>query len=195
MKYTKTQRTAIVIATAILFMAVLAGYYYLNSGRVGLVDKTISLRNLAKSAESTRAQGKEILAIYENTKEARSGLTNFFIPSDSAVTIIQAIETVGTHSGANVSISSIKSHPPEKKDMKIGKIVVSVVVNGSWKEVMKAFQLFETLPYNIRIEKVNMSSSGITGENNEVIKKWQMGFDLSVLTISESISNATTTKK
>jgi Tfp pilus assembly protein PilO len=196
MRYTHAQRTLVVIITAILFMVSVGIYYYLYTGREALIEKTQSSRRLAKSAESTRSQGKEIMSVYENTKEMRSGLSSFFVPTDNAVTIIQSIEAVGTHSGATVSLSSIKSTPPTKNgEIKTGKITVAVSVTGSWSDVMKALQLFETLPFHIVIEKINLNSAGTSGIGNEIVKRWQLGFDLSVLTMDKVNDVATTTKK
>lgn len=189
-------RSLTVLIIVAVFAACLGVYYFISNETSRYTDKTLSARKVIRAAEAARAQSKDIQALYDKSVEARKGITNFFIPSDSAVTALQTIESVGSTSNAVVTISSPKEVLPDgKSGDPTGRISADVSVTGTWKDVIKAFQLFETLPYETTIDNVSFTSSNISKSDSEMMKRWQVSFKISIMTLDKNMfKNASTTK-
>jgi hypothetical protein len=175
MKHTGFRYSMFLIALLILAVAVgMYAYLYTHTG--AMVNKTLSDRAVLKTAQDTRLQGTEVLQLHATTADERAQIRTLFVPAEDAVAVIKAIETVGEQSGAEVTISSINATPPG--DTKIGKVSASVSIDGTWKQVMQAIALFETLPYNRRMNSLTMRS--VDGKSSH----WRASFNLVVGTIA-----------
>ncbi len=172
------RKIALLISFALLAMSTCL-YAYLHAETSTLIGKTLAAREALRSAEATKLQGKDIVNLFEGTKDKRKSLRGLFVASENAVAVIQAIESVGDASGASVSISSIKSVPPTDK-VRIGHVSAAVVISGAWQDVIRALTLFEDLPYDNSISNLALRYSGDG-------RRWQADFDLSVSTISKTL--------
>lgn len=175
MKHTGFRYSIFLIALLVLVVAIgMYVYLYMHTG--ALVNKILSDRSVLKTAQATRLQGTEVLQLHASTVERRAQLQNFFVPAEDAVGVIQAIEKVGELSGASITISSINATPPN--DTKIGRVSSSVAIEGTWRQVMQAITLFETMPYNRRMNSLTMRSVGDKDSH------WRASFSLVVSTIA-----------
>lgn len=156
-------------------------YAYLYIETDALVGKTLSDRNVLTNAAAARLQGSEIIQLHAATAERVSRLGSYFVPSENAVAVIQAIESIGASSGAVVNISSINAAPPDETTH-IGRVSAAVSISGTWKEVTEALALFETLPYDRTMDRLTVRTSG-GGGKAAAPQSWQADFDLSVGTI------------
>jgi hypothetical protein len=176
MKHTGFRYSIFLVALTILGVSAIAyGYLYTKTG--SLVDETLAARAALKGTQAARLQGTEIIQLQLATAERRADLKKFFVPAENAVAVIQAIESIGDASGASVNISSINATAPTDAD-KVGHVSASVDIDGTWKQVMQAIALFETLPYDRSMNALSLRSSGGADP------RWHAGFSLTVGTIS-----------
>ena len=176
MKHTGFRYSIFLVALIILAVSA-AAYAYLYTKTGALIDETLAGRSALKGIQAARLQGTEIIQLEQATADRREELKKFFVPAENAVAVIQAIESIGDLSGATVSISSINATPPTDA-AKVGHVSASVDISGTWKQVMQAITLFETLPYDRRMNALSLRSSG--GADS----LWHANFSLSVGTIT-----------
>lgn len=175
MKHTGFRYSMFLVALLILAVAIgLYAYLYLQTS--AMVDTVLDNRSVLKTAQDTRLQGAEILQLQTATADRRAQLRTLLVPAEDAVAVIKAIEAVGEQSGAAVTISSINATPPN--DTKIGKVSASVSIEGTWRQVLQAVALFETLPYSRRMNALTMRSV------NDKDTRWRASFSLVVGTIA-----------
>ncbi len=179
----KLRNTALLFAAASLFVMV-GLYAYMYRASESFIDSAINARKIANANQAARAQGKEIIRLHESTAAKRDRLARLFVPAENAVAVIQAIESIGNSSGAAVSISSIKSSQSADPKDRIGQVTASVVISGSWKNVMRALELFETLQYQKSIKNVSVNYTGQKKEEKDATRQWQANFDISVATVA-----------
>lgn len=152
-------------------------YTYLYTQTYSLADATVSDRALLKSSETARLQGKDVVALADQTAADRAALPALFVPAENGVEAIKAIESVGNVSGASVDISSINAADPDSSTG-IGRISAAVSIGGTWSQVVQAIRLFETLPYDRTMNQLSLRSLG--GKDS----RWQADFTLTVATLA-----------
>ena len=176
MKHSGLRKGILALTIAGLLLA--SGIYaYMYTQSYALADAVVSDRALLKNSETSRLQGKDIVTLADATSAERAKLPAFFIPAESGVEAIKAIESVGEVSGASVDISSINAADPDESSH-MGRISAAVSIAGTWRQVTEAIALFETLPYDRTINQLSLRSVG--GKDS----RWQADFTLAVATLS-----------
>ncbi|MCX6716201.1 MAG: hypothetical protein NT077_04295 [Candidatus Taylorbacteria bacterium] len=185
MKHPRNTRNIIFLLSIVSLIVAFCLYAYMYQVSNELVDSTISARKIVKDSQTNLVQGKEIIKLHESTAAKRERLSSFFVPAENAVAAIQAIESIGDSSGASVTISSIKTSAPSDTKERIGQVTASVVISGSWGDVMQALELFETLQYQNDIKNVSLNYAGQADGSSGGGRNWQSNFDISVATIQK----------
>ena len=182
-KQLSVQNTVLIFS--VLALAVAAGLYvYMYESTNELVARTLDARRTLALNETARAQGKEMIKLFDSTKEKRGRLSSYFVPSENAVAAIQAIESIGDASGASVELSSIKANPPADAKGRIGQVTALVMIKGQWKNVMEALELFEALPYQKNIRNVSLNGFE-AGEAGKRSYRYESSFDISIATVQK----------
>ena len=173
-----------VVAFSVLAFLVSTGLYaYMYGTTADLVKETLDARKLVMASQAARAQGKEVVRLYEDSSSKREQLLSFFVPAENAVDAILAMESIEDDSGSSVELSYIKSSPGDVKD-RIGKVTSVVMVKGEWRQVMKALELFETLSYQKSIKNVSIGLIE-AGETGKSASRWSLTFDISIATLQK----------
>ena len=180
MKHTGFRNSMFLIALIIL-VASIGIYVYLYKATSDEVAKTLTSRNILRNTQSARLQGNQTLDLLSTTADKRMRSTTYFVPADNAVAVIQAIESIGKQSGATVTISSINATNPDDTTH-VGRVSASVGINGTWKDVLEAIALFETLPYDRSMNQLNLHLADKTADSKDS-SHWQADFNLSVATL------------
>lgn len=184
MKHSSSLRNTILMISIAALLVAAGGYAYLYHESSYFVSKVLNARKIISASELVRLQGKDIVRIYEETASERPKLAETFVNSENAVPFIKAIESVGVSSGATVAITTIRSTQPDpeaKDKTTVGYISVSVGVNGTWKEVMRALELFETLPYRTEITRMGLEVS-LMQKGKTVERAWRLSLDIRAAT-------------
>jgi len=185
MKINQNSYVTVFLISTVVLVAAIGFYVYLFKTTTGLVDRTLSSRKILSASQATKIQSKEIMNLYSSTVDKRATLSSYFASSEKAVDIIQTIESISDSTPATVVLSSIKTALPTSSEDKIGQVTASVVIRGSWKDMMQAVELFEVLPYVKSIKDVNLNMVE-PGETSKAIRIWQANFDIVISTIQKS---------
>ncbi len=182
MKNSHPLRIGMLLASVAALIVSIGLYAYLYHDTLVLADHVILAQNSVADERQRQDQSKSILALASSTDASRTRLSSFFIPADDAVAFIQALESTGASSGATVSIASIAESDPEA-GKNIGTLNAHITMNGSWSTVMNAIELFEVLPYKIKISHLTLDTSIGAGDRVAAARTWQSSFDISASTL------------
>lgn len=186
MKSTSRIRIILYIFSIAILLALVGAYAYIYRETNDHVNRAIAAKGDLSSEERSQADRKDLIGISDATAAARAKLSEYFISADSAVDFIQEVESIGPASGTKIVISSIVADAADKANPgKIGRVAARVAVTGSWSAVMKALELFETLPYLSTVNQVSLSTSVITGEKVSSARVWQLSLEVSASTLNK----------
>ncbi|MDB5238764.1 MAG: hypothetical protein JWO00_99 [Candidatus Parcubacteria bacterium] len=160
-------------------------YAYFYHDTLTLTSRAVAARDAAAGEGDRENQGKAIKALASTTADSRARLATLFVPADDAVSFIQDMESIGRTSGATVSIASIgENSTASAAKGSVGSINAHITVAGPWSSVMNAVELFEVLPYKIRIDRLILNTSIEAADRSKpAARSWQASFDISAATI------------
>ena len=191
MKPPQSHKSFLVIAVAITLL-VGALYAYMYWQVHVSVRKAITARDLAHNAQIFKEKQNDMMALYESTLNDRARLTTFFIPSDSSVQFIEAVEALGPQSGAKIQLSSIDAAiDPGAGVGTEGGVRAQVDVEGSWTAVYKAILLAERLPYKVVVNNILMSTA-LPAAGSKAPRVWRAAFDIQASTLVIAQATSTT---
>jgi hypothetical protein len=170
---------------AIALAVGLYAYLYFQAG--GVADKAVAARDDLQKGNAGQTALKNVRSVAEATAAERAELSSYLIPSNNAVSFIQALESIGPASGARVTISSISdSNLDSAAPGTIGAISASIAASGSWGSVMRTLRLLETLPYQSSIDSVTLSAGGMNPSDakTQPVKAWQLSLTVSALAVA-----------
>jgi len=175
MNHSRAHASLLILAIAVLLVVAAVNFYMRQKVSVS-VDHAVLARDIVFAEEQNVANELGLSQTYQSTIAARVRLHSLFIPADKAVELIEALEGIGTQTGATVSLASIDADnldasPPGT----IGSVNVQVSVAGSWSAAMRALKLVETLPYPMTIGTVSLESSGAGASAK---RDWQIAFSI-----------------
>jgi hypothetical protein len=118
--------------------------------------------------------------LYSNSDGDWKKLYDAFVPVDNVVPFIVALESLGTETGGEVSVTSIDSVKPEEGNLSVnGYVNARVTAKGSWTSVFKILKLAENMPYMVTISNVRVDIS--TGDIKKSDVEWVVSFDISAV--------------
>lgn len=183
MNTTTSQHKHLLILASVSFIIVVALYCYMYYSANAGADRAITAHSIVKDEIDLEINAVDAIQLYQATVKERSRLPSLFIPADNIVLFIETLESLGTRTGGTVTVSSVDADKLEGVSVgTLGTAKAQVNVAGSWNEVIQTLMLAETLPYNVRIDKVRFD--GQSGSKSG--DKWSLSFDIKVSTISLS---------
>ncbi len=100
--------------------------------------------------ESTSSTLKHSVAVTEGDS---SKLNSYFVSSDNVVSFINSMEALGVNVGSDVSTTSID---PGKDS---STLTFNIVAKGSFSSVSRFVTLLENVPYQVRIQKLDLEKN------------------------------------
>jgi hypothetical protein len=188
MKPPQSHKPFLILATAVTLL-VAALYLYMYWQVNVSVGKAVVARDLAHNEEAFKERQNDMKRLHESTAAERALLKSFFIPKDETVEFIEAVESIGPQSGAELVLSSIDADPlTGAVPGTYGLMKAHVEAQGSWVAVSKALMLAERLPYKVLVDNVrlDMSAASSAAKGTRV---WRVSFDI----YGTLIVNATST--
>lgn len=174
MKPPQSHKSFLILAIAVtLLVGTLYAYLYWQVSVS--VEKAVAARDIANVERANKAREKDMFRLYESTMADRALLSGYFIPSDAAVQFIEAVESIGPISGAEVNLTAIDADElPNAKPGTRGTIRAHVEAKGTWIAVYKTLLFAESLPYKVTIDKVRLDSA--IAEKGP--REWKISFDI-----------------
>ena len=189
-----SHRLLLVLACATaVFVAAIYGYLYY--GILASSSRADIARGVIQSEQSDQDKAQEILSLYQSTMVARSRIGGFFVHSDNVVPFIVSLETVGRDSGSHVVVSNIATVDSGSTDIgSVGSVKAHIEADGSWGSVIRSLIMFETLPYNTKVDNLHLDGPAPSKSTAQPIAKnaqktgWVMSLDITASTIVASSS-------
>jgi len=188
MKHPFSKPVFFIIPSALALVAAVALYAYLY-GMVGAsADRARLAEDIIGTEQGAQKQSKGLQDEYASTAAARARLPGLFVSAGNAVAFIEALESIGTASGASVSISSISADPLDgAAPGTTGNISADVTAQGSWAEVMRALVLSESLPYQDAIDHIALAGGRSNAAGDASKAAWQISYHISALLIAGAV--------
>lgn len=157
----KNKTSTSLIVVALVTLCGLAGLFYMITYVEGLSEKTAEIKSdiEVKQIKIKHIQGINKSA--EKTSEDGTKVMSYFIKSDGAIDFVSLVESTAstlslkynTNSIENISDDILSS---QGKDI----LKISMTLSGGWKNILKFLLYVESLPYSVRVEKVELTSEG-----------------------------------
>lgn len=172
------RQTITQLAVLSVFLAVLAwgAVGYLVWDTMQNIAAKSDMSNVSKSSFAQRSLDAHIHALAISTATDRSQLNELF--NADIVSIVNIIETAGSSVQAPTQITDA-SQAKSANASPVHTIVFTTQSIGSFSSLMRASELFETLPIPSSIEQVDLVRSG-----EGKIPQWHMNTRIRVLTTS-----------
>lgn len=164
------------------------GAYLLSSKISKMEEEAVALRQEIQGLEIKAAR----LSAQKQDGAAISSidlLNRHFIGADGALGFVEYVESIAVSSGLAYKINLFDSEQwadGTKNDRELLK--TSLTTTGSLKNTRNFISLIESLPYNIRINRVDLKKSvdsGTAGTNSGAKEMWTATVDFSAVKIME----------
>jgi hypothetical protein len=155
--YTNHRHYILLLIACVTTVVSVLGYIVLYR----MVVSSAALAATAAADEAIASQKnqyeKELTAIYSSSFNELSRIAGYVVSQEKIVEFIQSVESIETNSGAKVELSGIDSGnfaPTEANP--IGSLKAHMEIEGSWKNVMRAFVMLENIPYSISLNNIRL---------------------------------------
>lgn len=157
-------------------VAVLTGYYALFQKIKADTKLASALNSTVNISEQKTGRLSSLRAVIKDTEGKRQQLAAFLLSSDAGIPFIEQIENLAKTSGLVEKTDSVSSVAGSNNATKI--FQMQLETTGSWSSTMYFLNQLESLPYNIRVQKVffDGQSAGDKGAGS----LWLAAFDISV---------------
>ncbi len=181
MKPPQSHKPFLILAFAVALLV--AGLYSYMYWQVNVsVKKAVIARELARTEEDNKSRQKDLVKLYESTATQRAQLGGFFIPSDSTVQFIEAVESIGPQSGAELTLSAIEADSLSKAAPGTrGSVRAHIDANGSWASVFRVLMFAERLPYKLVVNNVRLDGAGLP--TGKAARSWHISFDINAVVV------------
>lgn len=155
-KFSKTINSAAIFILILVFVIVA---YTLLFGEIGATNRAISIKeDSITQASEQELRLDDLLISVEETQEKRDALQKRILTDSGIVAFLEGIESLEAQTGAVVEVRSIEKEVNENLAF-VEELSLDIDVEGSWESVYHTFLLLETLPYKVRITRLQFNKS------------------------------------
>lgn len=171
-KFSKTIRSVVIFTLMLVFVIVA---YTLLFGEIGATNRAISIKEDSISqASEQESKLDDLLISVEETQEKRDALQKYILTDSGIVAFLEGIESLERQTSAAIEVRSIEKKVNENLAF-IEELSIDINVEGSWKGVYHTFLLLETLPYKVKITRLQFNESS---DNDTGAYAWRGDFRL-----------------
>ena len=139
-------------------------------------EEESAVQSEVQAASKQALQAKDMKTEYGSTVADRALLPSFLVSQDDAVPFIDAVEAIGSSTGASITISSLSSAIGDSSH----KVVTATIsMSGAWASVIRSIEIIEDIPYAISIKDLHMDAFSDSSKSSNI--QWTAGLDISVL--------------
>ncbi len=160
------------VLTVAMALAYVYGHLFIKSSLVDLAD----LRSRVITEQAYTSIDQDLVSTHKETADERARVASYFVTEADTVSFIEAIESLGARTGADVTIESIEA----ASDATDARIHAKVEARGSWAAVMRTLIMAETLPYASSVTNVRLDISGSAGSSSR--ERWRGLFVVEAIT-------------
>ncbi len=168
---------SIFLVIVFLLIAGIIATYLLNSKTGNLETEITTLNSEVASLSVQSARLMNLRQVVSSTGGELDTLSGFFVESGGALDFVKYIESLAVSSGLNFKIDLVDEvadatlAPHDKVFLK-----TAIRTTGSLKNTRIFFALIESLPYNVKINRIDLRRAG---------DDWAMVIDFSVVKMAE----------
>lgn len=180
----KKHLTSIIIVSIICIVSGLGAF--LLSGKTSEFREEIA--TLQQEVQGLEIQASRLGAEKQAGDAEAIDLSRYFIAPDGALGFVEYIESVAVSSGLSYKINLFDAEQNAdlaKQDRELLK--TSLTTTGSLKNTRDFISLIETLPYNVRINKIDLKRGGDGAGAANPKDVWTLVIDFSAVKIIEKI--------
>ncbi|HZS43188.1 MAG TPA: hypothetical protein VFA52_03155 [Candidatus Paceibacterota bacterium] len=152
----------LVLGATLLVLLMAAAYYYFFNNLKKYVQQSSALANDVASLQAEDQNLDSLRSTFSNASGDESKINSYFVQSDGAVDFINTIERLAAFAhldGKTESVSTMEMNPSSAN---YELLHLTFHSSGSWQNTFYFLAMLETLPFNIRINQVNLHSTGDT---------------------------------
>lgn len=152
------RNTKVIVVLSLLFLAACAivsvifgqairerkeTYEQLHTERIAMLEREASLGALSEALD--------------NTKEERESLETRILADDDVISFLALIEMIGREQGVQLTTSALNVGP---LDASFEELILTIEVRGGYAAVTQTLAIFEHLPYQSSVAKLNLAEEG-----------------------------------
>lgn len=158
MKVAQTKTNIFAISALGLFVLacfVLAGMWYVVSGRALTLDEALTTAAVKTAEENQMARISEVM---EASATDRELLKSFILDDTEVINFISHLESVAQSRGLSITTQNVTTGPIEGSVL-FEKLNLDLQISGNKKNVMEFVSYVELLPYQALIPNINLQRS------------------------------------
>ena len=173
----------LLIMSVVTVIVVMIVYAYMSQTVASSVAKSSQAQEAVAAAQVNKNREDAFMETYQSTSASWARLPSFFVPSDNVVAFIEALEALGSDTGATTTLSAIDSDNLDNAPAgTLGSIHAHVEADGTWSEAMRVLRLAEILPYKVAVSGVHLDTKGSVDKAGR--KDWKLEFDIQAAMIA-----------
>jgi hypothetical protein len=162
-----TVRTVLVgFITLLLLVGLVFEIYFLKKIEADIASATSSADN--EIGDDSRLRG--IVELQELVKGDLEVFEDAILTRSDLVSVVEGLEKIGRGMGLSVSVTSIANENVKASQATEQVFRVSVETNGAWDKSLSFVRMFESLPYKLSIERIDLSLDGDDWRTNTSIR-------------------------
>lgn len=170
----KKKTLNLLILNFVIVVAIWIGYFYIVH-QVKFVSSTFGdLKNKITFAMKKEQAVIALKSKIQNNLAQGVDLKDFLVHSDQSADVVQLVEGFGSLTGSNVSTQSVSTEEAVGLGDGVDFLKIVLKVDGTKSAVLECINLVESLPYNIKINKISFVKSGEASST----ARWSAGIEL-----------------
>ncbi|MCF7865753.1 MAG: type 4a pilus biogenesis protein PilO [Candidatus Pacebacteria bacterium] len=163
----KNKTNTSLILISIITLCVVGCFYYVVTYVSSLSQKSADLKGEIESKQIKINHIQNVNKSAEKTSGDAVKIMEHFIKPDGSIDFISSVESAAADFSLKYNTNSIENVEYEELSSQGKQILkISMSLSGGWKNILKFLTYIESLPYAVRVDKVEMSS-GVAVENTE----------------------------
>ncbi len=177
----KTRTTFVLSIVALITLIAIAGYYFLYAYIGGLSQQTADLNEKLQNTQVKYQRAEALHAIAESGTNEGQQLDQYFVQPNKEIDIVKSLEQLAVNLSLNSTTEVIESQDlailqTQNKDL----LHLTMNVTGRLSSVRKFQSTIESLPYNVRLNKVDLYFVSSANASSSV-SVWRGRYDISLV--------------
>lgn len=175
----KTRTNYTLILFSILALIFVVGYFFSVSYIKGLGTKADKENGEVADLEVKHARATSLSAIARSGKGDIERLDDFIVQPGGEIAVVKALEQLARNLSLISTTDSIDTQDIGTSTVKSKEFLHIVMsTNGRWENTRRFLSLLETLPYNVKENRIDLFSAGMSPSGSP---SWQGHFDISIV--------------
>lgn len=143
-----------------LALLAVGGVIYTTHYIGGLAQRTEELKRYISEKQIVYRQAESLQKVAASAVDQKVQIAGYFVPAGNAVGFISDLEKIASGFGLEYTTQNIdQQNSDELNDHGKELLKLTFSARGSWSSLMRLLKAIETLPYGLRIDKIDLDTS------------------------------------